>query len=869
MQSTPARSPIARKVRKAIRVLEGAHWEMQPRGKDGKWIYAGVKYNWADSNKGAAPYKAKIKNLEKLVGTGQIDAFLKSKPAFSANPNSYQKTLMQAWENLHAYVVENSLAEPKNAVPVPGASGVVAGWTKIGGQLGTEKGGTYIGPDGAKYYVKLPDSEVRARNEVLAGRLYQLAGGGVVDSSLVAVEGKVGVGTKWLEGSEKVAWLQPNCVKAYDDFAIHAWLANWDAVGHVSEMDNIKMQNGKLICVDTGGALDHRAMASSGKKPFPADAKEFYSLRDPNVNQSMAKVFGGMSPIALAQSASKLASLNSKDVSEIVDKFSGDGDNEKKMMTNTLMARRVSILKAAWNELDKAGYIDKEWEEKLTVVDGVWVPPVLLANELANKYGTSNPEEVSSIADVIKKVDPSPAVAPPKQTLAPTATVAPAVPPPPIVNSPTNPSVQKKLNEIYEAAKSGDASKVAAIKTNPDVKANYPKKIHAYKVAVLAVLGAGGIANADVVLPPAPHSNYVDVSGVTPEKIPPKPEPSIKQVPTHAKYIAAMAIPDFLSKKTGPENKVVANQIKAAAAIGDMKALEQLKAKAMLSPKLATFYGKVHDIASGKVDPMAVPTGKVTVDESGLKKLPFDKIGSGHEAIPVDATHEAIAKKTSLLVQAAKSIKADAISKVGHWNVLGSISASDVPDVPLGKWITNSALAKKLESTGLASHTKLTGGIGEAIRSYTGGAYQGMNSALRNATSPLDSSTRAAKAAKGIKQASHDLPTGMLISRYHFGAAAVSSKIKPGMVVSDKGILSTSMDPNVWKSRGDVFCEIVIGPGVKGLSANKFTKVGGEQEVLFPPGQRFMVLASPDNVKLEDVHGGSKTRLRLLALPSD
>ena len=48
----------------------------------------------------------------------------------------------------------------------------VAGWRAVGGQLGSNPGGTYTDENGDQYYVKVARSQSHAENEVLAGAFY-------------------------------------------------------------------------------------------------------------------------------------------------------------------------------------------------------------------------------------------------------------------------------------------------------------------------------------------------------------------------------------------------------------------------------------------------------------------------------------------------------------------------------------------------------------------------------------------------------------------------------------------------------------------------------------------------------------------------
>ena len=224
------------------------------------------------------------------------------------------------------------------------------------------------------------------------------------------------------------------------DFALHAWLNNWDAVGAGSEnpMDNIKLKKDaygakEAVLVDAGGALDYKGMGGSGKKKFTIEADEWDTLRDPAINPTMAKVFGGMTSYQLKESAKKLKWVTNDDVKGLVDKYHNGTSLEKSAMTNTLINRRDAILKKA----------------------GVDVPSSVAA---ANAASSSKP-----------KIDTTPA----------TSKVPVSIAPPPTAKYPAG--IGKKMNAVYEAAKKGDIKAVEAVAANPNSTASYTKKLVAYK----------------------------------------------------------------------------------------------------------------------------------------------------------------------------------------------------------------------------------------------------------------------------------------------------------------------------------------------------------------------------------------------------
>src|SRR5260221_5072748 len=68
---------------------------------------------------------------------------------------------------------------------------------KVGGALGTNPGGTYEDSSGSRYYVKQGKSADHVRTELLAAKLYGLAGASILQYHPVA--GGKHVATKWQE----------------------------------------------------------------------------------------------------------------------------------------------------------------------------------------------------------------------------------------------------------------------------------------------------------------------------------------------------------------------------------------------------------------------------------------------------------------------------------------------------------------------------------------------------------------------------------------------------------------------------------------------------------------------------------------------
>jgi phage-related protein (TIGR01555 family) len=216
--------------------------------------------------------------------------------------------------------------------------------TKNGAQLGSNPGGKYS--DGSSdYYVKQSKSDDHAHNEVLASKLYQLAGAPVSNSELIDVGGgKKGTITKWMTPDGKFKPNQADHLKqAQGHFGTHAWLGNWDAIGQ--ENDNQAPINGKMHTIDVGGALKYRAQGGlKSAEQFGPEVKETASMTNKSVSPQAAAVFGKMSYEEQAASVERLKYVSPIHIRQLVHQHAGGTVSEKHDLANLLIARRADIL---------------------------------------------------------------------------------------------------------------------------------------------------------------------------------------------------------------------------------------------------------------------------------------------------------------------------------------------------------------------------------------------------------------------------------------------------------------------------------------------------------------------------------------------
>lgn len=238
----------------------------------------------------------------------------------------------------------------------------VKGMKKVGGQLGSNPGAKMEAPDGKRYYVKFSKSKSRAQNELLASRLYEAAGAPVLAAQPVDLgEGKLGTATEWQEGVKLIDRKDPEQVRAAQaNFATHAWLANWDAVG--LEWDNQGMVGDKMTTLDPGGSLIFRAQGGLKGEAFGHSVGEWDTLRDPK-NHQAASIFGAMTKQELRQSAKAVVAIPDLKIRELVMEQGPGDESQRKALATKLIARKHDIARragllaarhdaATWNEAD-------------------------------------------------------------------------------------------------------------------------------------------------------------------------------------------------------------------------------------------------------------------------------------------------------------------------------------------------------------------------------------------------------------------------------------------------------------------------------------------------------------------------------------
>jgi 8-oxo-dGTP pyrophosphatase MutT (NUDIX family) len=205
--------------------------------------------------------------------------------------------------------------------------------SKKGGKLGSNEGGTYEDKSGSKFYIKKAPTKAHADNERAAARLYQLAGAATLPYR--DVEGGQHVATEWrkLEKKNISEFTPAERKEAAKDFAIHAWLSNWDAAG--TGGDNQGILEGKTTTLDVGGSLRFRAQGGAKGAAFGDKVTEFDTLRDKGMNPDAAKLFAPMTEAELSASVERVSKIPDAKIREAV------GDDKE--LADRLIARKKNL----------------------------------------------------------------------------------------------------------------------------------------------------------------------------------------------------------------------------------------------------------------------------------------------------------------------------------------------------------------------------------------------------------------------------------------------------------------------------------------------------------------------------------------------
>ncbi|MCQ2754729.1 MAG: hypothetical protein MJ231_06745, partial [bacterium] len=169
---------------------------------------------------------------------------------------------------------------------------------------------------GELYYFKTGNGKQNITEHVSA-ILYKAAGIEVPETSLINPSvAQCGVlnPQEILLKSKAIANLKgisSNPQKAYEGFAVDAWLANWDAVCS----GNTLLKGNTAVRIDFGGCLKYRARG--GSKAYSFEVPELSSLLNPKINPESANLFKNMTREDLINSLKRVQSVTNKDIEQV------------------------------------------------------------------------------------------------------------------------------------------------------------------------------------------------------------------------------------------------------------------------------------------------------------------------------------------------------------------------------------------------------------------------------------------------------------------------------------------------------------------------------------------------------------------------
>lgn len=244
---------------------------------------------------------------------------------------------------------------------------IFANLKQTGGQTGSNVGAKFVDETtGVEYYVKAPNNPIQAKTEVLASKLYELAGvrtarlqlidvTGDIDGNRVA--GRLGIASKM----EKVTDLEADQMGvvsgAKEGFAADAWLANYDVIGTggAKSLNLKKLSDGGAFRLDTGATFNFRAQG--GIKEFSGiDVPELDSLRVRSINANATTVFGDINEEQIVAGVARIVKISDDDIRKLVNDTMGDDAGE---YANLLIGRKNFLAKKYEKQLSKLNKADE------------------------------------------------------------------------------------------------------------------------------------------------------------------------------------------------------------------------------------------------------------------------------------------------------------------------------------------------------------------------------------------------------------------------------------------------------------------------------------------------------------------------------
>lgn len=289
---------------------------------------------------GKTPSPAAVKAFKSLE---QADA-----DAFIAKIDAEKAAIEKVAAEAAAKAAAEAAAKAQAAAPVKAtfvdtpapdpATMVVIGRKTKGGTPGALYQDTATGQ---KWLVKFNGSADAVQNEVLASKLYNLAGVEAPDLHAITIDGQPALASRIIDGITEVpAKVLASTPSVTDGFAIDAWLANWDVAG--LNFDNVVLVQGRALRIDVGGALRYRAVGGLKGSAFGRTVGEIDSLRD-GTNAQARQVFGAMSTADVERSVERVLAIADADIRTVVARYGPPDADERQALADLMIARKRDL----------------------------------------------------------------------------------------------------------------------------------------------------------------------------------------------------------------------------------------------------------------------------------------------------------------------------------------------------------------------------------------------------------------------------------------------------------------------------------------------------------------------------------------------
>jgi SPP1 gp7 family putative phage head morphogenesis protein len=291
---------------------------------------------------GKTPPPAAVKVLKELAATDQqaADEFLAKLTAEKAKIDAAKAAQAAQAAQAAAKAQVTPAAQDIGPQPPNPATLVQYAQKTKGGQAG----GFYQDTEtGKKYLLKFLASDDEVANEVLASKLYRLAGVDAPELHAIAINGRPTLASAVVDGIREVpAKTLAATPTVRDGFAVDAWLANWDVAG--MNWDNTVLVGGKALRIDVGGALRYRALGGLKGQAFGRSVGEIDSLRD-GTNRQTTAMFAGMTKADVEASVERVLAIADDDIRAVVMRYGPPDDATRRELADLMIARKADLAK--------------------------------------------------------------------------------------------------------------------------------------------------------------------------------------------------------------------------------------------------------------------------------------------------------------------------------------------------------------------------------------------------------------------------------------------------------------------------------------------------------------------------------------------